>query len=122
MKNLAKYSYITIVVIYLMHLIVFFLRFKLSYQLVNVTPEIVKLRDLSYSENLALIEAENIRDVISEIAFFVSIVVFVLSIFIFRCKVIQSKIVLVILFLSLLISLLLFITNGVNFIPHPPVR
>jgi hypothetical protein len=62
--RIIKILYLILSVSYIVVVAIFFLRFEISYRIVNARPEIVQMRDLTYEEYKGLQGAEKIRTVV----------------------------------------------------------
>ncbi len=123
MVRTIKILYLILTISYLIAVCIYFLRFEISYRIVDARPEIVKVRDLTPKEYKGLERAEKIRKTISRTLLYFSICVAIISAAIWYFKPYPISVYIKIMFfLSLFWALLLIVVNGIKFIPTPPIR
>lgn len=117
-----KAFYITVVILYLLLHIIYFLRFEISYRIVKVRPELVEIRSLTDGERRELDKAYDIRVTISNIFLYSSIFVAIVSILVKRQKLFDYNLfVKIIIAISVGWSILLLLVGGIHFIPTGPL-
>jgi len=120
---MVKKTYILFIVIYCLCIIAYFCRYEISYRVINVTPQTIEQRDLTYQEHKALKKAISIRQKISSATLMFSAIVAVFSLLIWLIKPFYPiGLAKIIFFISFIVMLFLFIVNGVRFIPTAPIR
>lgn len=117
-----KIAYITILLLYIITGIAFFLKAEISYRIVKIRPELVEIRSLTYAEYEALNSTDVIKSVISKTFMYSSIFVFLISAVLLRYKLFNPiLLVKIVSGISLFISVLLVLIDSINFIPTGPL-
>lgn len=118
-----KIAYLCLAIGYIILIIVHLLSFEISYRIVGVRPQLLKERSLTFDEHKALERAQKIRNNISRGLLYFSIVIAIISAALWYFKPYPVGIFIkVMFFLGLFWALLLFVVNGIKFIPTPPIR
>lgn len=120
--RIIKFLYLGLTISYLIIVCIYFLRFEVSYRIVDARPEIIQVRDLTKAEFRGLKRAEKIRETISRIFLYFSICMATISAALWYFKPYPVLIFIIIFFLSLFWALILIVVNGIKFIPTPPIR
>jgi|GEM_PF-6224514 hypothetical protein len=119
----ARYIYLILIISYAIIFVAYCFKFEISYRIVQVRPEMVEKRSLSFDEYNRLNEADLIRRQVTLLLLMASAVVMVISITIWYFQLFKPtllpKIVMV---FSGLCALILAILNNIHFIPHAPIR
>jgi hypothetical protein len=110
-------------VLYILTIVAHLFSFEISYRIVKVRPEIVKVRDLTYAEHKGLERAQRIRNNIGRALLYFSLVITIISGLIWYFKPYEpTTFVKVLFFVGLFWTILLKIVQGIHFIPLPPIR
>jgi hypothetical protein len=117
-----KSLFVVLLTSYLIVTVIYFFRFELSYQIINVRPDLVEIRDLTNSERDSLDKAQNIRISISNIFLGFSIAVAILSFIMKKIKVYSSvRLINIIIAVGIFWSIILVLVKGIHFIPTGPL-
>lgn len=118
-----KTAYIILTIIYFLVIAIYLIRYEVSYRIVNARPEIVKVRDLTNKEYIGLEKAQRIRNNISKFLFYFSLFTSLVSAALWYFKPFDITTYLKsIFFISLIITVILFLIDGIKFIPTAPIR
>jgi hypothetical protein len=121
---MLKVLYIIIILIYVAIIGLWCYRFPISYKMTNGTyHDLVVDHDFTEAERDGVEKAYRIRQNISNILFFSSVVLSVISFTFLRNQWFQPvKIVKIVMIVAGIIALILILVNGIHFIPGPPIR
>ena len=120
---MIKIIYITVVVLYLLFFVVFLFKSDITYTICKVNPNLIKIRSLTNEEFYDLEAAQKIIRTIPVWFMITSFVVaFISGLFLYFDLVEMKQVVKFVFKFSLIVAIILFIINGINFIPMPPIR
>jgi hypothetical protein len=120
---MIKIIYIVIVIFYFLFFIVYLFKSDVIYTLFKVNPNLIKIRSLTREEFYALEAAHKLIRQIPVWFMIISFVVAIISGIINYFDLIEIKHTVKFIFkFSLIAAIILFIIDGINFIPMPPIR
>ena len=121
---MIKVIFIITVIIYSGVICIWIYKFPISYKLTNGTyHDIIVDHDFTKTEREEDERAFHIRQIISNIVQYSSIIICIGSYIILRKQWIKQTMILkVALYTSGFITILLMLINGIHFIPNPPIR
>jgi hypothetical protein len=103
--------------------VVWSIRYPLSYKIVGVKPDLIEERSLTHQEYKALERAVTIRQCSSKMLLYTSLLVFLTSIFFLRNKWFHPLILVkAVMTVAGIIAFFLILVNGIGFIPGSPIR
>jgi hypothetical protein len=123
-KTVLKIAFSITLILYIGIIGIWCYRFPISYKLTNGSyHDLVVDHDFTQQEREGLEEAYRIRQIVSNVLLFSSILVSVGSYICLRSKWIRTKTMLkIIMYISGFIALVLILINGIHFMPGPPIR
>ena len=120
---MLKIAYIIIIALYIGIIISWLYRFPISYKIIGGNYNLIQNRDLTIAELDGLNRAYQIRQTISNILLYSSLLLSVGSFIILRNQWIKpGGIVKVVMYIAGFILVILILANSIHFIPGPPIR
>lgn len=118
-----KIVYLILVFLYAGIIAAWFARYPISYRIIGVNPDVVEERSLTTTEEDALQDAVKIRQLISQVFFYASVVILVISFIIHRNQWFGPAWLLkIMMIISALFALMIWLAKNIHFIPGPPIR
>lgn len=118
-----KIIYIISIVLYVGIIGIWCYRFPISYKIVGGNPNLIENRDLTNEEYDRIKSSYFVRQKISNILVFCSVLLCIGSYIIKRNHWFEPVIIIkVVMIVAAIIALILILINGIHFIPGPPIR
>jgi hypothetical protein len=120
---MIKIIYIAIIILYIGIIGGWCYRFTISFKIVGSDPDLIDNRDLTNEEFDRIDKSYYIRQIISSILIYSSLIVCIGSCLILRNDLLEPRLMLkIVIGISGSIAFFLILVNGINFIPGAPIR